>query len=57
MILIADEAARAYFAPHHPTIENLPANVTEPTAYLCENHACQLPITDPVKVRDLLTQL
>ncbi len=43
VILIADDAAREYFAPRHPVIENLPKTVTEPTAYLCENFSCQLP--------------
>ena len=57
VIVIADEAARASFAPRHVVIENLPATVAEPTAYLCENHACQLPVTDPGQLRKMLSEL
>jgi len=57
VILITDEASRTYFAPRHLVIENLPATVTEPTAYLCENYACRLPITKPEALREIISSL
>jgi len=57
IIVIADAAAREYFAPRHTVIENLPASVSEPTAYLCENFACRLPVTDPQDLRKILTEI
>ena len=57
ILLIADEEARKYFADRHPTIENLPKTATEPTAYLCENYSCQLPVTTPADLRKKLALL
>jgi hypothetical protein len=57
VILVADQAARDYFAPRHPTIENLPAQAAAPTAYLCENFTCRLPITRPDELRHILANL
>ena len=54
---IADEETRTYFAPRHPTIESLPAQPPVPTAYLCEDYTCRLPITDPAELRKALSQL
>jgi len=57
VIVIADTASREYFAPRHTVIENLPASVSEPTVYLCENYACRLPVTDPQELRKMLSEL
>jgi uncharacterized protein YyaL (SSP411 family) len=57
VILIADADSRAYFAPRHPVIENLPAQAVEPTAYLCENFACRLPVTKPEELAKIIDTL
>jgi hypothetical protein len=57
VLQIADKASRDYFAERHAVIKNLPAQAAEPTAYLCENFACQLPVTDPQDLRAILSKL
>jgi len=57
VLQIADEATREYFASRHAVIENLPASCTEPTAYLCENFACRLPVTKPGDLREMISHL
>jgi uncharacterized protein YyaL (SSP411 family) len=57
VLLIADKEARDYFAPRHVVIENLPAVAEQPTAYLCENFTCQLPVTAPEKLREIISKL
>jgi hypothetical protein len=57
VIQIADAASRDYFAPRHAVIENLPAQPAEPTAYLCENFACRLPVTKPGDLREIISSL
>jgi uncharacterized protein YyaL (SSP411 family) len=57
VIQIADKASRDYFAERHAVIKNLPAQPAEPTAYLCENFTCQLPVTDPKDLRTILSKL
>jgi uncharacterized protein YyaL (SSP411 family) len=57
VIQIADEASRKYFSPRSFTIENLPATVSEPTAYLCEDYVCRLPVTRPEDLRKLIAEL
>ena len=54
VLLIADEETRAYFAQRHSIIAHLPEKVAEPTAYVCENYVCQLPVTRPEALRKLL---
>jgi uncharacterized protein YyaL (SSP411 family) len=54
VLLIADAESRAYFAERHSIVAHLPATVSEPTAYLCENYVCQLPVTRPEALRKLL---
>ena len=51
---IADRASRNYFAPRHPVIDKMPQSPPEPTAYLCENFACRLPVTKPEELGKLL---
>jgi uncharacterized protein YyaL (SSP411 family) len=57
VILIADAETRAYFSGRHTAVEHLPEAVAEPTAYLCENHVCQLPVTKPEELRKMLAAL
>ncbi len=57
VIQIADAEARDYFAPRHAVIENLPARAAEPTAYLCENFTCRLPVTKPEALREIISSL
>jgi len=57
VIQIADEASREYFASRHVVIEKLPPKPAEPTAYLCENFACRLPVTQPEELRAILAKL
>ncbi len=57
VIQITDQASRDYFAPHHPVIEHLPAEPKAPTAYLCENFACRLPVTKPEALRKMISEL
>jgi len=57
VILIADAASRDYFAPRHAVIENLHEKAAEPTAYLCENFTCQLPVSKAEKLREIIAKL
>jgi uncharacterized protein YyaL (SSP411 family) len=54
VILIADAETREYFAQRHSIVAHLPEKVAEPTAYVCENYVCQLPVTRPDALRKLL---
>jgi uncharacterized protein YyaL (SSP411 family) len=54
VIRIATAAEREYFAPRHPMIEKMPENPATPTAYLCEEFACRLPVTKPEGLREML---
>jgi uncharacterized protein YyaL (SSP411 family) len=38
-------------------IEKLPESPAEPTAYLCEDFACRLPVTKPEALREMLAAL
>jgi uncharacterized protein YyaL (SSP411 family) len=38
-------------------IEKLPESPAEPTAYLCEDFACQLPTTKPEVLREMLARI
>jgi len=57
VIQVADPAARDYFGPRHGVIEKLPETPAEPTAYLCEDFGCHLPVTEPEGLRRLLAAL
>jgi uncharacterized protein YyaL (SSP411 family) len=57
VIQITDAGSRKYFAPRHVVIEGLPAKAVEPTAYLCENFTCQLPVTTPEALRAIISKL
>ena len=57
VIRIADDESRAYFGPRHAVIENFPVHPSEPTAYLCENFTCRLPVTKPEALREIISSL
>jgi uncharacterized protein YyaL (SSP411 family) len=57
VIRVASREERDYFAPRHPVIEKLPESPAEPTAYLCEDFACQLPTTKPEVLREMLARI
>jgi uncharacterized protein YyaL (SSP411 family) len=56
------ELLRAKFLPFHtllrsgdvPAAENMPPVAGKPAAYVCENFACQMPVTDPDALAGLL---
>ncbi len=54
VLLIADEESREFFAQRHSIVAHLPATVSEPTAYVCEDYVCQLPVTRPEALRKIL---
>ena len=41
-------------AKHLPVMEEMKPVDGQPTAYVCENYACQLPVTEKEKLRELL---
>ncbi len=57
VIQITDAKSRDFFAPNHSVIAGLPTTPDKPTAYLCENFACRLPVTDPEQLGKLLNDL
>jgi uncharacterized protein YyaL (SSP411 family) len=57
VILIDDPESRAYFAERHSVVAHLPETVVEPTAYVCEDYVCQLPVTRPEALRKILQNL
>jgi len=57
VIRITDAASRDFFAPNHPAVASLPTSPTDPTAYLCENFTCRLPVTKAEELRALLQKL
>jgi len=57
VIVVADQAAREFFAPRSYTIDNLPETVAAPTAYLCEEYTCRRPVTTPEDLRAELDKL
>jgi uncharacterized protein YyaL (SSP411 family) len=57
VIRVATPAERDYFAPRHPMIEKLPEKPDRPTAYLCEEFTCRLPVTTARELAGLLDEL
>ena len=53
-VLLGDEASRAFFAGKLPFYASLTPQNGKATAYVCRRYACELPVTDPQKLADLL---
>ena len=54
-ILLDSEATRDALAPHLPTLAAMTAKDGHATAYVCENFACQLPVTEVEALAKLLS--
>ncbi|MBK5293730.1 MAG: thioredoxin domain-containing protein [Acidobacteriia bacterium] len=52
--LIGNKEDRGFFQPHLDVVESMTAKGGLPTAYVCENYACKLPVNDPARFRELL---
>lgn len=58
IVLLADGAeGQAWLAKHIPAIEAMVPTNDQPTAYVCHNFACDLPVTDPVLLSQKLEDL
>jgi uncharacterized protein YyaL (SSP411 family) len=57
VIRVASAAERAFFAGRHPVVEKLPEKPEAPTAYLCEDFVCQLPVTGAEELGRMLAAL
>jgi len=53
-LLLVDDQSRAALARHAPEVQAMQPVHGEPAAYVCENFACALPVTDPVQLGELL---
>ena len=55
ILLFADQGiGQAWLARKLPFIEGMKPVHGQAAAYICENYACQLPTTEPAKVKELL---
>ncbi len=54
ILMLADNASRPILARFNSTIASMLPVDGKPAAYVCENFACQLPITDPATLAELL---
>ncbi len=55
ILLLADQAlGQAWLAKRLPFIEGMKPIGGKPAAYVCENYACSLPVTDPEGLRAIL---
>jgi len=53
-IVVSSEADREALTPHMPTLAAMTARDGKATAYVCENFACQLPVTEVDALAKLL---
>jgi uncharacterized protein YyaL (SSP411 family) len=53
-LLVAEDESRAKLAANLPAIEGMHMVNGRATAYVCENYACQLPVSDVAQLAELL---
>jgi uncharacterized protein YyaL (SSP411 family) len=53
-LLVAEDESRAKLAANLPAIEGMHMVNGKATAYVCENYACQLPVSDVAQLAELL---
>ncbi len=53
-LVVSSEAERGFFKPHLDVVESMTSKGGLPTAYVCENYACKLPVNNPARFAELL---
>jgi uncharacterized protein len=53
-VFVLDTKSRAALEKHASSLAAMHPMDGKPTAYVCENFTCQLPVTDPAKLAELL---
>ncbi len=53
-LVVSSEAERGFFKPYLDVVESMTAKGGLPTAYVCENYVCKLPVNNPARFAELL---
>jgi uncharacterized protein YyaL (SSP411 family) len=54
LLAITNETERAWWAARSPWMAEMRPENGQATAYVCEEYACQAPVSDPAELRALL---